>query len=93
MARKTIIGLTAGIIGIAATAGVALSNINTAPEMSDLMIKNLEVLSQNENGGLNGKYDYVFYGKKTLWIPELNRYEEVTVRICEGVGDNECNVG
>lgn len=58
MKVKRFLGLTAGIAAVAAAAIVAVSsvNANSSSEMSDLMMKNLEVLTKNEssdcwNGG------------------------------------------
>jgi hypothetical protein len=49
MIKKTRLGLSAGIIGVVAAAWITASNINTTPEMSDLMIKNIEMLTQGES--------------------------------------------
>lgn len=60
MKPKFFIGLAAGIVVIAASVCITVSGENNTPKMSDLMTKNLEALTQNENGSGGG----------TLWCRE-----------------------
>ncbi|MDR2894751.1 MAG: hypothetical protein LBU97_04750 [Alistipes sp.] len=48
MNRKKFFGIIGGAVAIAAVAGAASSSANNTPKMSDLTIKNLEILTQNE---------------------------------------------
>lgn len=48
------LGLTAGIVAIAATAIVAVSSVNANTTESDLLTKNLEALTQNEESQCPG---------------------------------------
>jgi hypothetical protein len=51
MKTRKLIGIIGGAVAIAAVAGVAINNANSAPKMSDLMTKNLELLTQSEWDG------------------------------------------
>ncbi|MDR2882892.1 MAG: NVEALA domain-containing protein [Alistipes sp.] len=47
MKRKLFLGL-AGVVATTAAVTATVSSVNNAPEISDLMIKNIEALSQYE---------------------------------------------
>jgi hypothetical protein len=66
MKTRKLIDIIGGAVAIAAVAGVAINNANSAPKMSDLMIKNLEVLSQNESI-LDYQIYYVYAYSSSHW--------------------------
>lgn len=88
MKQNPFLGLTTGIVIIAASVCITVSGENNTPKISDLMTKNLEALSRSEHA--DGRYYYVYYGEQETWIPELQRYVKATVLICEDPGNTEC---
>lgn len=63
MKKSVFLGLTTGVATIAATVCITVSSVNNTSEMSDLMTKNLEALSQGEGGSV-GNYNLCYSKSK-----------------------------
>ncbi|MDR2882310.1 MAG: NVEALA domain-containing protein [Alistipes sp.] len=73
MTKKTFLSLVGGAVAIVAVAGVAVNNANSTTKMSDLMIKNLEALSQNE-GGSGGGCGFAAYQYDDDWYEDSKNF-------------------
>jgi hypothetical protein len=80
MKKKLFLGLASlAVVAIAVVA--TITNVNSTPKLSDLMLENLEVLTQNES---QTKVKYVDVGTRTVIDDQGN---SVTRQWCECTGE------